>query len=123
MSSTLNLLETYPKAAIVVKQWFLDRMLESLNDESIPDDFKEHVRKQGIDNEKVADILGNNPRALFTPLDLQDVYIEIIVKIQNEKASFSWSVNKNDCGKWYNDRISAEKDAMEEAFKVLNSKL
>lgn len=121
--STLNLLETYPKAAIIVKQWFLDRMLESLNNDAIPEDFKEAVRKQGIDNEKVADILGNNPRALFTPLDLQDVYIEIIVKIQNEKASFSWSVNKNDCGKWYNDRISAEKDAMEEAFKVLNSKL
>ena len=44
--SILELLDNYPKAAIVVKQWFLDRMLESLNNDSLPEEFKDYVKSK-----------------------------------------------------------------------------
>ena len=47
----IELLKEHSKAAIVMKQWFLEKMLEGLNDESLPDDFKVYVREQGIDDE------------------------------------------------------------------------
>lgn len=121
--SILEMLETYPKAAVVIKQWFLDRMLESLKDDSLPEDFKDYVRKQGIDNDKISAMVESNPRILFTPFDSQDVYVEIPVNMQNESATFSWSINKGPNHKWYNDRLDAERDAIKEAFKVLNDKL
>ena len=61
----LELLENHPKTAIVIKQWLLDKLLESLKDESLPEDFKQHVREQGIDNDRVDKILTGSPRALF----------------------------------------------------------
>ena len=122
--SILELLDNYPKAAIVIKQWFLARMLESLNTDSLPEEFKEYVRQQGIDNNKIADMVESNPRTLFTPFDLQKVYVKIDIKIQSEKdATFGWSINNDPISQWYSDRISAEKDAIKEAFKILNNKL
>ena len=120
----LELLDNHPKAAIVIKQWFLARMLESLNTDSLPEEFKEYVRQQGIDNNKIADMVESNPRTLFTPFDLQKVYVKIDIKIQSEKdATFGWSINNDPISQWYSDRISAEKDAIKEAFKILNNKL
>ena len=34
-----QLLEDHPKTAIVIKQWFLNKMLESIKDENVPEDF------------------------------------------------------------------------------------
>lgn len=120
----LELLDSYPKAAIVIKQWFLDRMLESLNTDSLPEEFKEYVRQQGIDNDKIANMIEGNPRTLFTPFDFQKVYVKIDIKMQSEKdATFGWAINNNPVSQWYSDRISAEKDAIKEAFKILNNKL
>jgi hypothetical protein len=45
----LELLETYPKAGKVVNDWFLDKMLKSLNTDAIPEEFKEYISNQPID--------------------------------------------------------------------------
>jgi hypothetical protein len=41
----IELLEKYDKSAIVLKQWFLNQMLEKIDDASIPEDFKEFARQ------------------------------------------------------------------------------
>lgn len=121
----LELLQENPKAASVIRSWFLDRMLESLKDDSIPEDFKEHVRQQGIEDERVAKILGNNPRALFDVLDANKLYIKIDVFVREDgTAKFNWSVNATEGGSsFYSSRTEAEKDAVKKAFEMLNKKL
>lgn len=115
----LQLLDEHPKAAIVVKQWYLEKMLESLKDESLPEDFKEHVRQQGIDNETIAKMIDGMPRTLFDVFDGQKVIIQI-----NTFPSFSYSINEGDVisGSW-ETRKEAETAAIKEAFKLLNDKL
>ena len=57
----LELLESYDKAAIVVKQFYLNVMLESLKDDNLPESFKEYAREAGIDNDKVAVMIDAQP--------------------------------------------------------------
>lgn len=114
----LQLLDEHPKAAIVVKQWYLEKMLESLKDESLPEDFKEHVRQQGIDNETIAKMINGMPRTLFDVLDNHKLFIQINV------YPFGYLINEGDViyGPW-ETRKEAESAAIEQAFKILNDKL
>lgn len=119
-----NLLESHPKATVVVKQWFLDRMIESFKDETVPEDFKDFMRQQGIDTTRISSMITGNPRVLFSVLDEQNVYVQVTINLQNlNKPSFTWSVNGKECSQWYETRMEAEKDAIAEAFKVLEEKL
>lgn len=118
-----ELLETYPKATEIVKAWFLEKMLESLKTDTVPDDFKDYVRQQGVETERVAKILGNNPRTLFDVFDANQLYIKIDIFI-SETPKFNWSINAMDGGtSFYSSRIEAEKDAVTKAFQMLNDKL
>jgi hypothetical protein len=115
----LELLENHPKTATVVKQWLLDKMLESLKDESLPEDFKQHVREQGMENDKVAKILTGSPRALFDVFDNHKVYIDI--SCLNDK--FLWGINNDMNNSVYEIRKEADFAAIVEAFKLLEAKL
>lgn len=120
----LELLKEHPKTAIVIKQWFLEKMLESLKDESLPEDFKNYVREQGIDDEKIANMVENSPRSLFDVFDDHKLYIEILREI----TGFWWKIKDektflrlgNDP---YNNRKEAEMEAIVESFKLLEEKL
>ncbi len=115
----LELLESHPKSAIVVKQWYLEKMLESLNDKNLPEDFKDIVRAKGIDNESVATLIDASPRNLFDVFDNHKVYIDI--NCLNDK--FLWGINDDVNNDVYETRKEAEKIAIEEAFKLLEEKL
>lgn len=122
--NVLDLLESHPKATTVVKQWFLDRMIESFKDETVPEDFKEYMKQQGIDTSRVASMVSGNPRILFSVLDEHSVYVQVTINLQSlNKPAFTWSVNGKECGQWYETRIDAEKDAINKAFKTLEEKL
>ena len=116
----LELLKEHPKTAIVIKQWFLEKMLESLKDESLPEDFKEYVRQQGIDDEKIANMVEASPRSLFDVFDDHKVFIQINVY----SSSFSYFINEGDVisGGW-TERKEAELSAIIQAFKILEEKL
>lgn len=115
----LEILENHPKCTIVVKQWFLDKMLESLNLESLPEDFKESVRSQGINNDKIAKMLDGSPRALFDVFDNHKVYVDI--SCLNDK--FLWGINNDMNNSVYDTRKEADGAAIVEAFKILEAKL
>jgi hypothetical protein len=95
-------------------------MLDSLNDSSLPEDFKSFVKAQDLENDRVATMIDANPRILFDVFDEHNVYIQINVSSSN----FSYSINEGDVisGSWEN-RIEAEKAAIEQAFEILNNKL
>ena len=103
----------------MIKQWFLGKLLESLKDNSIPDDFNEYVRAQDLEDDKISKIIDAGPRMLFDVFDEHKVYIQI-----NVLPNFSYSINDGDIisGSW-ETRIEAEKAAIEQAFQILNDKL
>jgi len=94
-------------------------MLDSLSDVNVPDDFKEFVKAQDLENEKISTMINASPRMLFDVFDDHKVYIQI-----NVGPNFSYSINQGDVisGSW-ETRIEAEKAAIEQAFTILEAKL
>ena len=94
-------------------------MLDSLKDSGVPDDFKEFVKAQDLEDDKIATMINASPRMLFDVFDEHKVYIQI-----NIGPNFSYSINEGDVisGSW-ETRIEAEKEAIEQAFTILESKL
>jgi hypothetical protein len=125
--NSIELLQEYPKAATVVKQWMLNQLLESLKDDTLPEDFKENVRQIGIDDERIAALIDVNPRGLLDVFDVQKVYILIepfTNELENDLQSFGWRIlfteySNLNC----KTRREAEQEAIKEAFKILNEKL
>jgi len=115
----IDLLNKYPKAAEVVKNWFTEKMIESLNTDDVPEDFKEMIRKDVIDNEKLDKILGTQPRTLFDVFDENEIFIQI-----NVFDTFSYSINQGKAisGSW-KTRKEAEGFAVKIAFEILEQKL
>jgi hypothetical protein len=117
----LELLQKYPKAAEVVKAYYLELMLETLNDSSLPENFKEHVREKGIDDDKIAKMLNGSPRSMFDVFDHNSIYIN--VTFDHEDRLFRCSVEGEVDSKNYVFRKAAEEAAVAEAFKLLNDAL
>jgi hypothetical protein len=119
----LETLEKYPEAAKVVNNYYLEIMLKSLNDDSLPENFKEFVREMGVGNDKIAKIIDGSPRALFDVFDENQIYIEI--SVSNDK--FSYKIYPRDIKfldvVWYDTRKEVEKIAILDAFKLLNDKI
>lgn len=120
----LELLEQNPNVAKLICSYYLEIMLESLKDEGLPEEFKDSVREQGIDNEKIGAILDGNPRNLFDFFDNHNIYISIN---SFSDGSFSYSIS-SDIGtsgtsKVYKTRKEADKEAVEAAIKQLESSL
>jgi hypothetical protein len=119
----LELLENHPKSTIVVRQWFLSKMLETLNDENLPEDFKKHVMNQGIELDRIANVIDGNSRSLFDIFDNHKIYIETL----HEPTGFWWKIKddseylrlSNACP----TRKEADTEAIIEAFKLLEEKL
>jgi len=117
----LELLETYPKAGKIVNDWFLDKMLKSLNTDAIPEEFKEYISHQPIDNQNIAVMIDNNPRVLFDVFDEHEIYINI----NRIKHIFMWSLADNQFldPRVFNNRKEAEIAAIEQAFELLDKNL
>ena len=116
----ITLLEKYPVSAELIKAWFLEKMIESFKDENVPSEFKDFMREQGIDNDKVGTLIDVNPRNLFDVFDENDIVIEnslypsgeFTIKIGNQATTNSWKTRKE-----------AELFAVEAAFEILENKL
>lgn len=117
----IELLEKYPLTTEVVRDWFITRMMESINEDSdVPEDFKKFMIDQGVPNDRLCVFIDANPRSLFDVFDDNDLFIEIFMypdvtftcKIGNEATTNSWKTRKE-----------AEMFAIEAAFEMLENKL
>lgn len=122
-----ELLEKYDKAAAVVKQFYLAHMLESLNDDNLPENFKDFVREQGMSNEDVAIMINASPRTLFDVFDKHDINIVIHAYIEEPPTEFGYSIpqegDKSATMDVYQTRKEAEIASVVRAFELLNEKL
>ena len=118
--SGLELLEKHPRSGEVIRAWFLKQMFESFNDQDVPDEFKDFMREQGVENDKVGKMIDINPRMLLDVFDDNDIVIEtslypngeFTIKIGNQATTNSWKTRKE-----------AELFAIEAAFEMLENKL
>jgi hypothetical protein len=119
----LELLEKYPLTAQIVKDWFMRTMLESFKDENVPEEFKQFMLEQGIEDDKVGKLIDVNVRILFDVFDENDICINI-EKSANKIVEWSWEISpghtENSVCK---SRKEAEHAAIEKAFEILETKL
>ena len=120
----IELLETYPKAATVIKEFYNNKLIDSVSNssEEIPEEFKEMIKQQSFDNEYVAAFIDSNPRFLFDVFDDNELYIGIIPTYTNDGVVFQYTLTTLISGE-QTTRIEAEKAVIELAFKMLNNKL
>jgi len=116
----IELLEQNPESAKLICSYYLEIMIESLKDEGLPEDFKESIREQGIDNEKIGAILDGNPRNLFDFFDEHKIIIEI--RYSREFGQFVPEVN-GVSSYTFSKRKDAEGVAVEEAILMLEQRL
>lgn len=126
-----ELLTNYPKAANIIRKWFLDKMLESLKTDKVSDDFKEAMKARGVPDDALIPIIDHNPRALFDVFDNEGIFIDIYIgdmvgEISNWEVSFGYKVlplTKEEAHKpivWFDTRREAEAEAVKVAFKKMN---
>jgi hypothetical protein len=120
----LELLEKYPLAKKVVKDWFMKTMLESFKDENVPEEFKQFMLEEGIEDDKVGKLIDVNVRILFDVFDENDIFINII---KEDSTKFMWGY-VDTTGNYIKNglvktRKEAEHAAIEKAFEILEAKL
>jgi hypothetical protein len=116
----IDLLEKYPASTEIIRAWFMERMIESLQDENVPDEFKDFMREQGVQNDKLGTMIDANPRMLLDVFDENNIVIETSlypsgefkIKIGDQPTINSWKTRKE-----------AELFAIEAAFEILENKL
>ena len=110
-----------------MREYYLEQLLESLKEKNLPDEFKEHVKQQGITDETVQGLVKGNPRLLFDCFDLNNIFGTTFP--DSKKFEFRWSILcKGDDGSYINEtlydtRKEAETALVNELFKLLEQKL
>ena len=124
-----ELLIKHPLTAKLVKEWFLEQMINSFDKSNAPDDFKEHMKQQAVSTDNVANIIDNNARALFDLFDENGIYIHILIECGEDvlDTSFSYEILPRDLDfdnwDWYSSRKEAEQVAIIDAFNLLEEQL
>jgi len=122
--TALELLETYPKAANAIAQFYQKRLIDSMNTEDVPEDYKEVLRSQPFDNQYVAKFVHANPRILFDVFDENGLFIETLYMedtfhytITNGEEILETNTEK------YETRIECDRAVIEDAISLLNELL
>jgi len=118
--NALQLLEKYSQSAELIREWFFNRMAESIDDSLVPEDFKKSMMEEAVTNERLAIMIDANPRMLFDVFDANDV---IIIIKYHDNFGFTWAVEEADDQSFYKTRKEAELFAVEAAFDMLENKL
>ena len=117
----IELLEKYPLTTEVVRDWFITKMMESVNeDNDVPEDFKKFMIDQGVPNDRLCVFIDANPRSLFDVFDENDV---IIIIKYHDNFGFTWAVEEADDQSFYKTRKEAELSSIDVAFDILENKL
>lgn len=117
----IELLEKHPLSTELVRNWFMQKMIESVKgDNEVPEDFKNFMLEQGIENDKIAIMIDGNPRILFDVFDDNDIVIETLLYPSKE---FTVIIGRQATTNSWKTRKEAEAFAIEVAFDILENQL
>jgi hypothetical protein len=119
--NALELLQENPDAANIIKQYYVDLMINSLDESSLPENFKEFMREQGIDEDKVAQMMEANARNVYDVLDENGFVISITYDVNFKK--YSYYINNDQHRIVVDTRKEADSGAVAVAICRLQEKL
>lgn len=109
-------LSKYPIISEEFKQFFLQKILDSIKDDGVPQEFKEHLIEVGVTNDMLQQYFNSNARLFFDFFDEKD----LIILITNIQGDFSYEINGEPSCETFEDRLSAEKAAILDAVAYYN---
>jgi hypothetical protein len=121
---SIELLEKYPLSTEVIRQWFFNEMMKSIEiAEDVPEEFIQAMIKEGVSDERLSALIDAQPRGLFDVFDENDICINI-ERSANKIVEWSWEISpghtENSVCK---SRKEAELFAIEAAFEILEQRL
>lgn len=119
---TVELLNKYPLTTEVIREWFFNEMVKSIEiAKDVPEEFKQAMIQEGVTNERLAILIDAQPRTLFDVFDENDICINI-ERSANKIVEWSWEISpghtENSVCK---SRKEAELFAIEAAFEILEN--
>ena len=107
------MLDANPKSAALLREWFTNRLIESIEDmEEFQQETAEIMKQHLVSNEAVSNIIQDNVRSLFDFFDDNRLFINVIY-------DFERKVFKNYSDVEFSSRKEAEMSAVHDAFKTL----
>ena len=119
--NALELLQENPDAAKIIKEYYVNLMLNTLDESSLPENFKDFLIEQGLDDDKVAQMMEANARNVYDVLDENGFVISMNWDMAFNK--FSYHINDGQYNKHYDTRKEAENAAVAVAIHRLQNKL
>jgi hypothetical protein len=121
--SSLKLLKEHPLSAQVIHDYYLNYMLDSLEDGSLPEEFKTFIKEKGLEMHNIAEMIDGNPRTLFDVFDEQGIFINI--STTNNGKSYQCDVSQDLKGESQgaNTRKEADLKGVILAIEMLEKKL
>lgn len=113
-----QILEKYPLTKEVIKDWFLQKMINSFKESEIDGSFRDYMIKMGVDNDQIERVIDNSPRMLLDLFDVNNIYISII----HTDYGFKYILNHNESN-FFEDRFLTEKEAVLKGIISLEEKL
>ena len=121
MKQVIKLLQDHPLSSKQVQNWFLNNLLKTV-DEGMPEEFKEFVKAQTIDDAKLAVMISEGPRGLLDVFDTHKRYINLVYQ---DEIGFVWDIAHpyENPSIPFTNRKKAETKAIFKAFELLEDKL
>jgi hypothetical protein len=118
-----EILDANPKTASKMHDFYLNQMLNALDNQDLPDHFKEYLEEKGISMDNIADMMDANPRQLFDVFDEQGIFINI--STTNNGKSYQCDVSSDLKGESQgaNTRKEADLKGIILAIEMLEKKL
>jgi len=114
---SIEILNDFPLATEAIRDWFMKKMIESFDKDSVPEEFKKGMLSRGVPDQTLAIMLDESPRNFFDVLDNNNIVIETL---HLGKNIFHFRINNLDDEKRYDGRIPCERAAVIKAFEMLN---
>ena len=119
----IKLLNRHTYSTKEVQAWFLSNLLKTVDD-NMPEEFKEFVKSQTVDDDKLATMIKNVCFAILVLFDEHEIYINIVYQ---DEVGFVWHLghpySEGGASVPYNTRKKAEYKAIFKAIEILDNKL
>jgi adenosylcobinamide amidohydrolase len=117
----IEILKQHPKAAQVMKDYYINLMIESAQD--LPAHFKEFLQDKGLEMSNIAEMMETAPRNLFDVFDEHGIFIN--VSTTNSGKSYQCDVSRDLQGESQgaNTRKEADLKGVTLAIAMLENKL
>lgn len=121
-----EILDANPKAASLIHDYYLNKMLDALEDEKLPAEFKDFAREKGLPFDNIVTMLEVNPRQLIDFFDDRDIYINVtryVASIDNKTHCILDHNSTVKSKNVFDTRKEAELEGVVLAIEALEKKL